>query len=190
MCDRCGDPNHTEVAKVGGTFQTLGLKALSLYETQYITQRAFFGTFSLAGNASGDVGSAPIVQPGIFPRQLHQQPGASVNAYALVKDPVVIVRVNTPGATIPTFAGVLYYRDYSGADHLLGGFDMRAASATVVNLIALSNATIVVPPTPFTSAMPSDLGRLVVNGAFTIGTAVGVAFDLYCNIGFLYGVPR
>lgn len=187
MCDKCGDKTHVP----SGTLQTLGLKALSLYETPYISQAAFTSAFTtLAGNASGDIGIVPIIKSGIYPRQLHQQPGISVNCYALVKDPIVTVVATGALATLPQFAGVLYYRDVSGTDHALCPVSIGQLTSSVLNIVAGASATIVVPPAPFTSGQPSDLGKLVLNGVFTLAGATNVTFTAYVNIGFLYGVPR
>lgn len=187
MCEKCGELSHKPI----GTLQSLGLKALSLYETPYITQGSFASSFtSLVGNASGDIGNVAIQIPGVFPRHLHQQPGISVNAYALLKDPVVTCTVVGALVALPQFAGVLYYRDLSNADHVLCGVTIENVVAGKLNVIAGGSATIVVAPQPFTSGQPIDLGDLVLKGAFTLASATSVTFSVAINVGFLYGVPR
>lgn len=189
MCSRCGDANHKEEG-VGTNYPPLALKAQSQYETPYMTVNAFTGSFTLAGNASGDIGTLPIAVNGLNPRHLHQQPGISVNAYPIIKDPVVNIIATGAIVALPSFVGILYYVDYAGARYVLGGFSISLLTATILNFTALTNTAIVIPATPFTSAMPSDLGKLVVTGPFVLASATNVTFQVACNVGFTYGVPR
>jgi hypothetical protein len=140
-------------------------------------------------NSTGAVSNATVVSGNVSdqlinPVNLHRLPGLPINAYPLLKDIAIVARLTAGTAVTPfTVVGFLLYRDNSERLHVIGGLSLSGTSQATFS-------TIILPATPLGENAPSRYGSWEVQGTLVLGTATEIAFDIWANIGVLYGVPK
>lgn len=189
LCDRC----DKEIG-ARGELPTLALKTLGLYETPYQVLALVRASFNVTGNVTNaEIGTADITNasfPRIFPRSLHRLPGLAVNAYPLLKDSGLRMRLIAGTTATPAIINALLkFRDVSDVEYLLGVISN-------LSLVALSSeAAISFNHSPTIGGqvlgeLPSKLGTFVLEGTIALGTATNVSIECYTNYGIVYGAPK
>ena len=183
---------------------TLNLAAMGIYPSERMTTMALLTSITVTAAAGttavpqtfAEVGRADIVSEIINPRSLHMLPGMPVNGYPVIKDVSIAARV-TAGTLVTPFSlvGFLVYHDNSGRKHIVGSLGMSVATALIATDSTLSRGqasfqNIIIPATGLGENAPSKFGTWAIEGTLALGTATTIIFDVYANIGVLYGVPK
>lgn len=214
MCEMCatyGESHRKQLERVANAIEaqnreipTLNLAALGLYPSDRMTIMALLSSISVTAAAGSavvpqafaEVGRVDIVSEIVNPQNLHKLPGMPINGYPIIKDVSIAARVTTGTLVTPfSLIGFLKYEDNTGRAHIVGSLGM-----SVPTTIAATDSSLARPQTSFQNIImpasglgenaPKKFGTWVIEGALVLGTATTVVFDVYANIGVLYGVPK
>lgn len=192
MCEKCEDKK-----KGPGELPSLELKALGLYPSDRSTVVGVKSLMTVtAAGSNTDIGSVDIVEPILNPTNLHRLPGLAINAYPIVKDVSIVARVTAGTLVTPfSFVGFLLYVDPSTRRHVVGSLAMSVPTALAptdssFNAVHTSFPNIIMPSTVIGEAPLKTFGSWVLDGTLVLGTATTIVFDIFANLGVLYGSPR
>lgn len=202
-CERCD-----KELREAGVLPTLELKALGLYPSDRMTLQGDKRTMIVSsgagtiavGQSFAEVGTVAIAftqdQP-FQPTSLHRLPGRPINAYPILKDICIVPRVTAGTLATPfTLVGFLKFRDASQSkEHVIMPVSLSvptAFAATDSSLRAVTNQTsgIYIFAGNVGESPIALFGTWVLEGYLSLGTATTIAFDIFANIGVLYGAPN
>lgn len=201
-CDECKRREHELTKKAHAKLSerevpTLNLAALGLYHSERMTITGVKNTLIASATVTNDViVSGNISGETINPVNLHRLPGAAINAYPLVKDVAILARV-TAGTTVTPFllTGFLIFRDNAFRPHIVGALTLSVATSVVptnesLRSLQATYTTIILSSSPLGENAPANFGSWEIQGTLALGTATEISFDIWANIGVLYGVPK
>lgn len=187
MCEKC-EKQKTKAVREHVDFPTLALRAEGLYKSERMTLSLFRGTISAEnGVVMSEIGRVALQSAMLFPRHLHRLPGRPMNAYVILKDAFVIFGCDDV-ATPPSTVFSVQYEDLTGTLHHLTGGSIIAAAGMLGG--ATSPTSSIIIPSTTLGELPTTLGNIIIYGTLSVGSATEFTYDVFVNVGIVYGSPE